>query len=134
MYGRFAAGPDSVRCDANEPADCAHEKDLQTQAFSRAAEGIRTLDILHGKQDPRVRLCVECSCKAAGFRARRGSLQTPAFIGNPRGFPDPNRTEPGTSEPPEPEIAGAEQDGEDACFRRSAGVSACAVARRPEQW
>jgi hypothetical protein len=28
----------------------AHEKDLQTQAFSEAAEGIRTLDLLHGKQ------------------------------------------------------------------------------------
>jgi hypothetical protein len=26
------------------------QKDLQMQAFSRAAEGIRTLDLLHGKQ------------------------------------------------------------------------------------
>jgi hypothetical protein len=36
--------------DANAPGDCAHEKDLQMQAFSEAAEGIRTLDLLHGKQ------------------------------------------------------------------------------------
>jgi hypothetical protein len=34
--------------DANAPADCTHKKDLQTQAFSKAAERIRTLDLLHG--------------------------------------------------------------------------------------
>jgi hypothetical protein len=49
-YDRFAAGPVSVRRDADAQADCAHEKGLQTQAFSEAAEGIRTLDLLHGKQ------------------------------------------------------------------------------------
>jgi hypothetical protein len=36
--------------DANAPADCVNEKDLQMPAFSEAAEGIRTLDLLHGKQ------------------------------------------------------------------------------------
>jgi hypothetical protein len=36
--------------DADAPADCARKKDLQMQVFSRAAEGIRTLDLLHGKQ------------------------------------------------------------------------------------
>ena len=30
---------------------CPNEKDLQMEAFSRAAEGIRTLDLLHGKQN-----------------------------------------------------------------------------------
>jgi hypothetical protein len=30
--------------------DCYNEKVLQIRAFSRAAEGIRTLDLLHGKQ------------------------------------------------------------------------------------
>jgi hypothetical protein len=40
----------SVRRDANALADWRDEKDLQMQAFSRAAEGIRTLDLLHGKQ------------------------------------------------------------------------------------
>jgi hypothetical protein len=50
MYGRFAAGPVSVRCEADAPADCGCEKDLQMHAFSQAAEGIRTLDLLHGKQ------------------------------------------------------------------------------------
>jgi hypothetical protein len=36
--------------DADAPADCAHKKDLQMQAFLRAADGIRTHDLLHGKQ------------------------------------------------------------------------------------
>jgi len=40
----------SLSGDADAPADCAHETDLQMQAFSRAAEGIRTLDLLHGNQ------------------------------------------------------------------------------------
>ena len=47
---RQAASPGSVRHDADVQADCAHEKDLQMQAFCEAAEGIRTLDLLHGKQ------------------------------------------------------------------------------------
>jgi len=33
----------------HNPTDDA-KKRLQMQAFSRAAEGIRTLDLLHGKQ------------------------------------------------------------------------------------
>jgi hypothetical protein len=37
--------------DANAQADCGNEKDLQMQVFSKAAEGIRTLDLLHGKQN-----------------------------------------------------------------------------------
>jgi hypothetical protein len=52
MRGRFAAGPVSVRREADAPADGPNEKDLQMQAFPRAAEGIRTLDLLHGKQGP----------------------------------------------------------------------------------
>jgi hypothetical protein len=31
--------------------DSAHKKDLQMQVFLEAAEGIRTLDLLHGKQN-----------------------------------------------------------------------------------
>jgi hypothetical protein len=50
MHGGFAAGPVSVRHEANAPANCAHEKGLQMQAFSEAADGIRTHDLLHGKQ------------------------------------------------------------------------------------
>jgi hypothetical protein len=49
MHGGSAAGPVSVRREADEQADCAHEKDLQMQAFSKAADGIRTHDLLHGK-------------------------------------------------------------------------------------
>jgi hypothetical protein len=47
---RRTASPESVRPDADEQGDYSNEKGLQTQAFSRAAEGIRTLDLLHGKQ------------------------------------------------------------------------------------
>ena len=47
---RFPAGPVSVRREADAQADCTHEKDLQMQVFLEAAEGIRTLDLLHGKQ------------------------------------------------------------------------------------
>jgi hypothetical protein len=46
----WPAGAHWVTGDANAPADRAHGKDLQMQAFSEAAEGIRTLDLLHGKQ------------------------------------------------------------------------------------
>ena len=47
---RRTASPESVRPDADEQGDCRDEKDLQIQAFCEAAEGIRTLDLLHGKQ------------------------------------------------------------------------------------
>jgi hypothetical protein len=50
-----AAGAQRVPVDANARADCAHEKDLQMQVFPEAAEGIRTLDLLHGKQNLRRR-------------------------------------------------------------------------------
>ena len=50
MYGGYAAGPVSVRREADAQADCGHEKALQIWAFSEAAEGIRSLDLLHGKQ------------------------------------------------------------------------------------
>jgi hypothetical protein len=59
MYRRLAAGPVSVRRDANAPADCAQEKDLQIAGLYEAAEGIRTLDLLHGKQTPRHPSCTE---------------------------------------------------------------------------
>jgi hypothetical protein len=47
---RPAASPVSVRQDADALGDCPDEKDLQMQAFCEAAEGIRTLDLPHGKQ------------------------------------------------------------------------------------
>jgi hypothetical protein len=40
----------SLSGDADALLDCYNEKDLQMQAFSRAADGIRTHDLLHGKQ------------------------------------------------------------------------------------
>jgi hypothetical protein len=51
----LAAGPVAstqwLPVDANAPADCMHEKGLQMQAFPEAADGIRTHDLLHGKQN-----------------------------------------------------------------------------------
>jgi hypothetical protein len=56
-----------VSDDADVLSDCRDQKDLQMWAFLEAAEGIRTLDLLHGKQD----VC---------FRfGRRYSLQTQRF-------------------------------------------------------
>jgi hypothetical protein len=106
MYERLAAGPVSVRRGADEPADCAHEKDLQTQAFWEAAEGIRTLDLLHGKQSVprRIRMNMPANRQCLGPGAYAGS---PKFTAKSRGFPDPNRTEPGTSQSAEVEKAGA---------------------------
>ena len=40
----------SLSGDAYAPLDCYNEKVVQMQAFFEAAEGIRTLDLLHGKQ------------------------------------------------------------------------------------
>jgi hypothetical protein len=39
-----------VPVDANAQAACGNGKDLQMKAFFKAAEGIRTLDLLHGKR------------------------------------------------------------------------------------
>jgi hypothetical protein len=50
VSGDRPPGANWVPGDANAPADCAHKKGLQRQAFLEAAEGIRTLDLLHGKQ------------------------------------------------------------------------------------
>jgi hypothetical protein len=47
---RRRASPESVRPDADEQGDCCNAKDLQMQAFLEAADGIRTHDLLHGKQ------------------------------------------------------------------------------------
>jgi hypothetical protein len=42
---------ESLSSAADAPADCAERKDLQMEAFLQAAEGIRTLDLLHGKRN-----------------------------------------------------------------------------------
>jgi hypothetical protein len=56
---RPAASLESVQPDADEQGDCRNKKDLQMKPFFEAAEGIRTLDLLHGKQDPRPPFCAE---------------------------------------------------------------------------
>jgi hypothetical protein len=55
--------------DANAPADRAHKKDLQMQAFSQAADGIRTHDLLHGKQRVGFRFAPRFPCKRRVLRS-----------------------------------------------------------------
>jgi hypothetical protein len=77
--GEFVrSGAHWVPSHANAPADCAHEKDLQMQAFSEAAEGIRTLDLLHGKQNVRFRASQESPGKER-FLRYRWSATLPSF-------------------------------------------------------
>ena len=42
------------------------KKTCKMQAFSRAAEGIRTLDLLHGKQDVCFLVGAQIPCKRRG--------------------------------------------------------------------
>jgi hypothetical protein len=86
VQGGFAAGPVSVRREADAQADCAREKGLQMQAFSRAAEGIRTLDLLHGKQDVCFRFGADIPCKRDGSRVSMSCSDSPAFNASSRGF------------------------------------------------
>jgi hypothetical protein len=51
LTARSSVATQWLPVDANAPADCVHENDLQMQVFLRAADGIRTHDLLHGKQD-----------------------------------------------------------------------------------
>jgi hypothetical protein len=71
--------------DADAPADCAHEKDLQMHAFSRAAEGIRTLDLLHGKQQVQRPLRTNIPANEA-ILATGGRERSPSFTGRSREF------------------------------------------------
>jgi hypothetical protein len=48
--GAPCTGPQWVHTDADALADWRDEKGLQIAGFHEAAEGIRTLDLLHGKQ------------------------------------------------------------------------------------
>jgi hypothetical protein len=73
--------------DANAPADCTYEKGLQMLTFSEAAEGIRTLDLLHGKQNVRSRASQESPGKEQ-FPSYRWSAILPSFHRESAGFPD----------------------------------------------
>jgi hypothetical protein len=68
-WGRVAHGPRAwlfLAVDADVLIDCRDEKDLQIAGLSEAAEGIRTLDLLHGKQLLRRRRLPRYPCKWAG--------------------------------------------------------------------
>jgi hypothetical protein len=79
--------PDTPRLpvDADAPADCAHKKDLQIQAFCEAAEGIRTLDLLLAS-----RTCLADSTRirlqTGGFWPPTDYEGFPAFTGDSREF------------------------------------------------
>jgi hypothetical protein len=79
--------------DADARADCLVEKDLQTQAFSRAAEGIRTLDLLHGKQNASFPLPADIPCKRPCSRVLSVGRDSTAFTGKPPEFRHPTGTQ-----------------------------------------
>jgi hypothetical protein len=83
---RFPAGPVSVRREADAQPDCTHEKDLQMQAFLEAAEGIRTLDLLHGKQSVCVWFGADIPCKHPGSPLGSWLWDSPAFTASSRGL------------------------------------------------
>ena len=83
---RRTASPESVRPDADGQRDCNNEKDLQMRSFSRAAEGIRTLDLLHGKQYLWSPFGAHIPCKRWGSRMRAAFYDSPAFTASSRGF------------------------------------------------
>jgi hypothetical protein len=56
---------------------------------SEAAEGIRTLDLLHGKQNVWFRLCADIACKCVGSRLCVAACDSPAFAGKSREFGRP---------------------------------------------
>jgi hypothetical protein len=68
--------------------DYVNEEDLQMQAFSRAAEGIRTLDLLHGKQGVWFLFGADIPCKCMGSRGSVSFCNCPAFTAKSRGFVD----------------------------------------------
>jgi hypothetical protein len=61
-----------VRREADAQADCIHEKGLQMQAFYEAAEGSRTLDLLHGKKNVGEGLGPQRACKMGVSRPHGG--------------------------------------------------------------
>jgi hypothetical protein len=61
--------------------------------FQEAAEGIRTLDLLHGKQDAWFPLSADVPCKRGGSRAWASGRESPPFTGKPRGFGHPMGTQ-----------------------------------------
>jgi hypothetical protein len=69
----------SLSGDADAPADCAHEKDLQMQASPRAADGIRTHDLLHGKRSVWFPVRSAISLQATVFPGPRVVLRFPGF-------------------------------------------------------
>jgi len=70
-----------------------NEEAPQMRGFRRAAEGIRTLDLLHGKQNVCFPLALEIPCKPAGSRVWVSSCDPPAFTGRSRGFRHPMGTQ-----------------------------------------
>jgi hypothetical protein len=96
---RPGASPESVRPDADAQADCARKKALQILTFPRAADGIRTHDLLHGKQNVCFLFGADIPCKRDRSGVSMPCSGSPAFTGSSRGFRHPRGTR---CEPPEP--------------------------------
>src|SRR5262245_53588642 len=66
--------------------------DTCRDSSQRAAEGIRTLDLLHGKQNVRFPLGSDIACKCTRSRVWVVALRFPGFTGSPREFGHPMGT------------------------------------------
>ena len=83
--GRPEASPESVRPDTDAQADCARKQACKCRPFE-AAEGIRTLDLLHGKQSLQFRFHAQSRWKYVFFALVGADEDSTAFHGRPRGF------------------------------------------------
>ena len=70
-------------------------KGPQIRTFCEAAEGIRTLDLLHGKQDVWFPFASRFSCKRGCSQVRGLSCDSTAFTASSRGFGHRMGTRPG---------------------------------------
>jgi hypothetical protein len=87
-----AAGTQWVPGDANAPADSLHENGLQIAGPHEAAEGIRTLDLLHGKQNVQCRVRTKIPANWRLFDSQRpfrfpGVHREITGIWAPNGYP-----------------------------------------------
>jgi hypothetical protein len=80
-----AASPQTVLGESDAPVNSNHRKRSHLQAFPEAAEGIRTLDLLHGKQNVQRRFPRIC-LQTGGFSTLRHHEGFPAVTGTSREF------------------------------------------------
>jgi hypothetical protein len=71
---------------SSEKSTAETKKTARFAGLSEAAEGIRTLDLLHGKQGVWFLFGADIPCKRAGSRVWVSFCDSPAFTASSRGF------------------------------------------------